>query len=172
MVWPAADEASRRGRHGPGERRASPAAGVVRPSAQPATCEGISTAAGVASGTDRGTLLSVRRFVGDAGCEGEAVRRALDQLYGELRLLINFFLPSMKLVVKTRHGSRVTKRYDRPQTPYARVLASPTVNDHLKDQLRTLYATLNPAALSRSKRRVASPNNFARAIRCLTKEST
>ena len=78
----------------------------------------------------------------------------------------------MKLVEKTRHGSRVSKRYDRPQTPYARVLASPTVNDHLKDQLRTLYATLNPAALSRSKRRVASPNNFARAIRCLTKEST
>ena len=106
----------------------------------------------------------VRRFVGYDRFQGEVARRALDQLYGELRLLINFFLPSMKLVEKTRHGSRVTKRYDRPQTPYARVLASPTVDDHLKDQLRALYATLNPAALSRSIRRLQRRVASLRAV--------
>lgn len=102
----------------------------------------------------------VRRFVGYGRLEGEQQRRALDELYAVLRLLINFFVPSMKLVEKTRHGSRVTKRYDKPQTPYARVLASPTISEDLKNQLRTLYATLNPAALSRSislrQRRIAN----------------
>jgi Integrase core domain len=92
----------------------------------------------------------VRRFVGYGRLEGEQQRRALDQLYAVLRLQLNFFAPSMKLVEKTRHGSRVTKRYDRPQTPYARVLASPTVSDDVKNQLHTLYSTLNPAALARS----------------------
>jgi hypothetical protein len=92
----------------------------------------------------------VRRFVGYGRLEGERQRRVLDQLYAVLRLQLNFFVPSMKLIEKTRHGSHVTKRYDKPQTPYARVLGSPTVSDDVKDQLRTLYSTLNPAALSRS----------------------
>jgi hypothetical protein len=30
----------------------------------------------------------------------------------------------MKLVRKTRHGSRLRRHYDRPQTPWARLLAS------------------------------------------------
>lgn len=92
----------------------------------------------------------VRRVVGYGRLEGETPRRTLDELYAALRLQLNFFLPSMKLIEKTRHGSRVTKRYDRPGTPYARVLASPTLSEDLKGQLRTSYATLNPAALART----------------------
>ena len=55
----------------------------------------------------------------------------------------------MKLKSKVRVGSRVTKRYDRAQTPYQRVLASPQVTKSKKELLRAKYETLNPAALKR-----------------------
>ena len=55
----------------------------------------------------------------------------------------------MKLKSKERVGSRVKKKYDKAQTPYQRVLASRQVSKADKQQLRTKYATLNPAALKR-----------------------
>ena len=42
----------------------------------------------------------------------------LKELYGQLRLYTNFFLPTMKLKAKERVGSRVKKRYDKAQMPY------------------------------------------------------
>jgi len=47
----------------------------------------------------------------------------MNELYrAELRLFQNCFLPSVKLVKKVRVGSRVRRRYDRPQTPLERVV--------------------------------------------------
>jgi len=43
----------------------------------------------------------------------------------------------------------VRKRYDRAQTPYQRVLASPLVGEKDKAKLRELYQTLNPVKLQR-----------------------
>ena len=63
---------------------------------------------------------------------------------------MNFFLPSQKLQEKIRRGSRVTKRYDRAQTSYHRVLASPQVPSALKQRLREQYESLNPAQLYRN----------------------
>jgi hypothetical protein len=36
----------------------------------------------------------------------------------------NLFQPSMKLVRNIRHGSRLRRQYDAPQTPWARMLVS------------------------------------------------
>jgi hypothetical protein len=55
----------------------------------------------------------------------------------------------MKLIDKTRIGSRVTKKYDRAKTPYHRVLESPFVAPKDKNRLRKKYARLNPAKLKR-----------------------
>ncbi len=44
-----------------------------------------------------------------------------------MRLYVNFFQPSFKLMDKTRDGARVTKRYHPPLTPFQRVLAHPAV---------------------------------------------
>jgi hypothetical protein len=55
----------------------------------------------------------------------------------------------MKLIQKTRIGSRVRKKDDEPQTPYQRVLASPFVPEIKKETLRQQYANLNPAMLRR-----------------------
>jgi len=42
----------------------------------------------------------------------------LNEIYRELRLLVNFFYPSMKLIEKTRVGSKVKKKYDIARTSY------------------------------------------------------
>jgi len=91
----------------------------------------------------------VRRFAGYARFEGESARRVLNGLYGVLREYVNYFLPTMKCIGKTRDGARVTRHYDAPKTPYQRVLDSPDVDASLKQRLEARYRTLNPAALHR-----------------------
>jgi len=91
----------------------------------------------------------VRRYVGYARYDTEAAQKLLNELYGHLRLYVNFFQPVMKLIQKTRIGSRVRKKYDKPQTPYQRVLASSPVPETKKQALREQYAQLNPAGLRR-----------------------
>jgi len=91
----------------------------------------------------------VRRAVGYQRYDTEEELTMLNELYGYLRLYINYFQPVMKLVEKTRRGSRVTKRHDKPQTPYQRVLKSPYVPEKNKEEMRALYAKLNPAELKR-----------------------
>ena len=92
----------------------------------------------------------VRRAVGYARYDTEEEVKLLNEIYGHLRLYTNFFQPVMKLIEKRRVGSRVTKKYDKPRTPYQRVLESPHVPEDRKEQLRNQYATLNPAALKRT----------------------
>ena len=49
----------------------------------------------------------------------------MNQIWPALSPLINLFTPQQKLVTKTRVGAKVTKRYDRAQTPYQRLLSHP-----------------------------------------------
>jgi len=92
----------------------------------------------------------VRRYVGYDRYDSEAELQLLNRRYAELRRYVNFFLPSHKLQEKVRRGSRVTKRYDRAQTPYQRVLASAHLPEDLKQRLRRQYESLNPAQLYRN----------------------
>lgn len=96
----------------------------------------------------------VRRYVGYGRFEGEEACRLLNELYEVARDYVNFFMPSAKLVEKIRHGARVTKRYDKAQTPYQRVLASRRIPQAVKERLRTRYAALNPARLKRDMERL------------------
>lgn len=91
----------------------------------------------------------VRRAVGYGRYDTDQQLQLLNELYSQLRLYTNFFLPTMKLQSKERVGSRVKKKYDKAQTPYQRVLAAPQVTKSDKQQLRAKYAALNPAALKR-----------------------
>jgi len=81
--------------------------------------------------------------------EGEEQVALLNELYDQLRLFVNFFQPSMKLIEKVRQGSKVKKRYDEPKSPYQRVLASDHVDDILKEKLRRQFEELNPVELHR-----------------------
>jgi hypothetical protein len=89
----------------------------------------------------------VRRLVGYGRLEGEGSAAVLDELHQKARLYVNFFLPCFKLESKTRHGSKVTKKYERPVTPYERLLASTGVTEVQKEALRATFATLDPVRL-------------------------
>jgi hypothetical protein len=91
----------------------------------------------------------VRRVVGYDRYEGAAACRQLAALYGVLRLYVNFFQPSLKLITKERRGSRVVKKYDPAKTPYQRTLASPEVAAEVKARLTAQYQQLDPVALLR-----------------------
>src|SRR5262245_33335742 len=91
----------------------------------------------------------VRRIVGYDRYEGRAACQQLASLYGVLRLYVNFFQPSMKLISKERVGAKVTRRYDQAQTPYQRILASHEITEELKTNLRMHYQQLDPVVLLR-----------------------
>ena len=88
----------------------------------------------------------VRRYVGYFRYESDSLS-VLNDLYKKLRLYINFFQPSMKLIEKKRVGSKVRKKYDSPKTPFERVLESSEVSDVVKKELTKIYESLNPAQL-------------------------
>jgi len=90
----------------------------------------------------------VRKLVGYERYDTEAAVTALNTLYGELRLLQNLFLPTVKLVRKERVGARVRRRYDAPQTPLDRVRACPTADAAKVATLVALRARLDPVALA------------------------
>lgn len=92
---------------------------------------------------------AVRTYVGYMRYDTDEELGILNELYSVLRLYLNFFQPQMKLLEKTRQGSKVKRRYDTPQTPYQRVLASLYVDDKVKKSLKRQYAKLNPAQLRR-----------------------
>ncbi|MFD1044831.1 transposase family protein [Kibdelosporangium lantanae] len=92
---------------------------------------------------------TVRQIVGYHRYRGDAQLDVLNGIYALLRLHANFFLPQQKLVTKTRHGAKVTKKHDTAQTPYHRTLNDPTVDITDKAMLTDHYHTLNPVTTQR-----------------------
>jgi len=91
----------------------------------------------------------VRKILGYLRYDSPAAVAAMNALYRqELRLFQNLFLPSVKLVRKTRVGARLRRVYDRPQTPFERVQACPEADPLRVAHLRHLRATLDPFALA------------------------
>lgn len=91
----------------------------------------------------------VRRAVGYLRYDTAEEVEILNRLYHYWCLRTNYFLPTMKLIEKTRKGSKVVKRYDSPKTPFQRLLESKYVPASDKQQLRQVYKELNPAQLTR-----------------------
>ncbi len=89
----------------------------------------------------------VRRLVGYDRYEGMDAWRALADLYAVIRLYVNYFQPSLKLVSKKRDGAKVTKKYDKAQTPCQRLLVSESVSQKTKDALKKEYKKLDPINL-------------------------
>jgi hypothetical protein len=89
----------------------------------------------------------VRRETGYGRYDTEAERDLIAQIYADLRLYVNYFLPSVKLIAKQREGAKVRKRYDRPTTPYRRLLALGALDGKTAARLEAQYLALNPAEL-------------------------
>ena len=89
----------------------------------------------------------VRRLVGYERYDTKAAFECLGRVYDLIRLYINFFQPTMKLVSKTRHGAKVHKVYDTAQTPYQRLAQAGVLTGAKKTEMA--------ATLSRIKSTVA-----------------
>jgi len=91
----------------------------------------------------------VRHTVGYDRWETEQELELLESIYDDLRLYINFFQPSLKLIAKERIDKKTYKRYDTAKTPYQRVLERQDISLKAKARLAHLYVQLNPAELRR-----------------------
>jgi hypothetical protein len=91
----------------------------------------------------------VRHTVGYDRWETEQELAILESIHADLRLYINFFQPSLKLIAKQRIGNLTIKRYDTAKTPYQRILECQDIPLEAKVRLMNLYLQLNPAELRR-----------------------
>jgi len=89
----------------------------------------------------------IRRFVGYDRFSGMVAGQALAHLFGAVRLYVNYFQPSFKLLEKWRDGSKIRKRYDTPTTPCDRLLAHEAVSEEVKRALMEERAQLDPLEL-------------------------
>jgi hypothetical protein len=91
----------------------------------------------------------VRQLLGYERLEGAVLVNAIDELYRIWNLLHNFFCPTLKLKKKTRQGAKTIRKYEKPETPYQRLLKSPDVSDKDKARLRARFQELNPIQLKK-----------------------
>jgi transposase InsO family protein len=74
---------------------------------------------------------------------------AINDLYrNELRLWMNLFQPSVKLLRKIRVGSKLRRKYSPAQTPLDRALASEVMDPQRAAELRALRQRLDPFELA------------------------
>lgn len=105
-------------------------------------------------------LVVVRKYVGYERYDCLEAVEAMNELYETLRLYINFFQPTFKLQGKEKRVKTSTadgepvqaakpyKRiYDKPRSPYRRVLAHGDIGQVIKDKLTKQYESLNPKTL-------------------------
>jgi hypothetical protein len=91
----------------------------------------------------------VRKVVGYRRFDTTSELRLLNEIYAVLRLYKNFCLPTIRLASKTRDGGRIKRVYEKPCTPYERLMESPQVDRKTKRRLKEIYEGLNPAELYR-----------------------
>ena len=98
----------------------------------------------------------VSHCVGHDRYSGSVAGPTMAHLHGVMRLYVNYFQPSFKLMEKTRNGSSVIKRYSPPATPCDRVMRHDTVSAGTKAALSERRATLDPVALLHAIREAQS----------------
>ena len=91
----------------------------------------------------------VRHTLGYDRWETDQELAILASIHDDLRLYINFFQPSLKLIAKEHIGNQIIKRNDTAKTPYQRVIERQDISLEAKVQLINLYVQLNPAEFRR-----------------------
>jgi hypothetical protein len=91
----------------------------------------------------------VRKVVGYRRFDTTGELRVLNEIYAVLRLYKNFCLPTIRLKRKTRNEGKIQREYEKPVTPYQRVMESDRVERKAKQELQRIYEELNPAMLCR-----------------------
>jgi transposase InsO family protein len=114
----------------------------------------------------------VRKLLGWERYDTHEAVAAINELYRqELRLWLNLFLPSVKLLKKVRVGSKVRRVYDGPRTPFERVRACPQADRVRVAQLEKLRKSLDPFQLAEAIERKLE-SIYRRANRRLSPKET
>lgn len=93
----------------------------------------------------------VRQLFGHERFEHPHLVGLMNDLYaGEWSQFQNHFRPTLKLRRRDKRASRTVRHYEKPKTPYARLLSSPHINPQIKARLKAQHAQLNPFALKKS----------------------
>ena len=98
----------------------------------------------------------VRRFVGYDRYSGRVSGQTMAYLYEAVRLYVNFFQPSFKLIDKIRDGATTVKRYSPPATPCDRLIGHDTTGAELQDGLNEYRSGLDPVLLLHTIREAQS----------------
>lgn len=96
----------------------------------------------------------VRQVIGYDRYDTQAEAAWLNRIYAVLDVYANLFLPTMKLVAKTRDGCKVRKRFDRAQTPLSRLATTEALSDAALTRLTQQHKSLNPLVLRREIERL------------------
>ena len=90
----------------------------------------------------------VRQLLGYDRLDNPILVDPINHLYrNSWSLLQNHFCPSLKLLQKKRINSKYYKKYDKPKTPYQRLLEAEQVPENTKDMLQKQHLSLDPFQL-------------------------
>jgi hypothetical protein len=90
-----------------------------------------------------------RRFAGYYRFEGQETVDLMNEMYNLLSLYINYFMPSQKLVTKTRDGAHVSRKHDEGFTPYRRIMMDKAIPAAIKEKLTETFEKLDVLELRR-----------------------
>ena len=92
----------------------------------------------------------VRELFGYERFDHGAQVKMMNHIYKTLwNPLWNYFTPVMKLEQKVRVGGKIIKRYDKPKTPYQRIMDCGTLTCAEMNKLEKQYQDLNPFELKK-----------------------
>lgn len=105
----------------------------------------------------------VRQYLGYERFDKIELVDLMNDLYTtEWYLYFNFFIPSTKLLFKERINSKTIKKYDKPKTPFQRLLESPYIEQKIKNKLLNLFNSLDPFDLqNKMSRKINTITNLA-----------
>jgi len=95
----------------------------------------------------------VRAYLGSGRFDTVEQTLLLNQLYDQMWLYYNFFQPVMRLKAKrfsSDGATRVRRKFDKAQTPYARLCAAQAIPEAHKQQFDALRQQTNPRQLRRN----------------------
>lgn len=112
----------------------------------------------------------VRQLFGHERFEHPELVSLMNRIYAHWNLLQNHFRPTFKLKSKEKLGSRYRRRYEKPQTPYQRLIQRRELSPQSRHQLKAQHQGLNPVDLKKKIER--NLQSFFNALGILNREAT
>jgi hypothetical protein len=92
----------------------------------------------------------IRQYLGYMRFDDPTIVDFMNDLYeNEWSYYFNFFIPSVKLISKERVEAKQKKIYDKPKTPFHRLIESEALTSEKKKELTRISETMNPFKLQK-----------------------